>query len=48
MFDKNENEIILGEDDKHLNFRVSLFIEQQSNNPQKKDLTISTTVEFNN
>ncbi len=48
MFARTENEVILGEDDKHLNFRVSLFLEQQQNNPQKKDLTISTTVEFNN
>jgi len=48
VFKRTENEVILGEDDKHLNFRVSLFVEQQLNNPQKKDLTISTTVEFNN
>ncbi len=48
VFARTENEVILGEDDKHLNFRVSLFLEQQQNNPQKKDLTISTTVEFNN
>jgi len=48
VFSKTDNEIILGEDDKHLNFRVSLFVEQQPANPQKKDITISTTVEFNN
>ena len=48
VFDKTENEIILGKDDKHLNFRVSLFLEEQKNELTKKNLTISTTVEFNN
>ncbi len=48
VFGKTIEEVILGEDDKHLNFRVSLFIEQQPTNPQKKDITISTTVEFHN
>ncbi|MDT0647125.1 DUF2867 domain-containing protein [Zunongwangia sp. F260] len=48
VFDKNENEVILGEDDKHLNFRISLFLEQHQNSIQKKNLIISTTVEFNN
>jgi hypothetical protein len=48
VFDKTENEIILGQDDKHLNFRVSLFLEEQKNELTKKNLTISTTVEFNN
>lgn len=48
VFDKTTNEIILGEDDKHLNFRVSLFIDQQNENKTGKILTISTTVKFNN
>ncbi len=48
VFDKRENEIVLGEDDKHLNFRVSLFVEQLHGNEQKKALTITTTVVFNN
>lgn len=48
VFNKTENEIILGENDKHLNFRVSLFVEQQKNELTKKNLTISTTVAFNN
>ena len=48
VFDKRENEIVLGEDDKHLNFRVSLFVEQLHGNEQKKELTITTTVVFNN
>ncbi|MEB2777714.1 DUF2867 domain-containing protein [Algoriphagus sp. D3-2-R+10] len=48
VFAKNENEVILGEDDRHLNFRVSLFLERKTNEKAKKNLTISTTVEFNN
>ncbi len=48
VYDIAENEMILGEDDKHLNFRISLFVEQQQNNPRKKNLTISSVVEFNN
>lgn len=48
VFDKTDNEIILGEDDKHLNFRVSLFIDKQNENETNKRLIISTTVKFNN
>ncbi|WP_418263527.1 DUF2867 domain-containing protein [Flavobacterium faecale] len=43
VFLKTDNEVILGEDDKHLNFRVSLLLDKST-----KNLTISTTVEFNN
>jgi Protein of unknown function (DUF2867) len=46
IFDKNENEIIIGEDDKHLDFRVSLFIKKETEST--KVLTISTTVVFHN
>ncbi len=48
VFNKTDNEVIIGEDDKHLNFRVSLFLDKSKNDKSKKDLTISTTVEFNN
>lgn len=48
VFARTENEVILGEDDKHLNFRVSLFLEKQQSQPNMKRLIISTTVEFNN
>jgi hypothetical protein len=48
VFAKTENEVILGEDDKHLNFRVSLLLNQQTNETKKKNLIVSTTVEFNN
>lgn len=46
VFDKNENEIIFGENDKHLDFRVSLFI--QKNDTTNRTLIISTTVVFHN
>lgn len=45
---KTNNEVIFGEDDKHLNFRVSLFMEEQPQNSTQKTLTISTTVVFHN
>ena len=48
VFAKTENEVILGEDDKHLNFRVSLILNQQTKETKKKDFIVSTTVEFNN
>lgn len=48
VFGKTGEEIILGEDDRHLNFRVSLFLQQDADDAQKKHLTVSTTVTFNN
>ena len=48
VFDKTTDEIILGEDDKHLNFRVSLFIDKQNVDKTDKKLIVSTTVKFNN
>ena len=46
LIDKVENEVILGENDKHLNFRISILLD----NPTKdtKILTISSIVKFNN
>ena len=40
--------MILGEDDKHLNFRVSLFIDHRNDEEANKKLIISTTIKFNN
>ncbi len=48
VFDKTENEVIIGENDKHLDFRVSLFLENSATNSHQKELTISTSVKFNN
>lgn len=43
-----ENEVVLGEDDKHLDFRVSLLLEKNKLEDIEKDLTISTLVKFHN
>lgn len=48
VFHKTENEVVMGEDDKHLNFRISLFFNSSSLDLNKKELFISTTVEFKN
>lgn len=48
VFSRTDREVILGEDDKHLNFRVSLFYEPNPDKASEKRLTISTTVKFNN
>lgn len=47
VFAKNEQEVILGEDDKHLNFRVSLFM-GEPNKEHDMELIVSTVVTFNN
>ncbi len=46
VFERSDDEIILGEDDAHLNFRVSILLQPKS--CDKKDLIISTVVSFNN
>lgn len=43
IFAKTENEIVMGEDDKHLDFRVSLFLDRQNNL-----LIVSTIVKIHN
>jgi hypothetical protein len=48
LFSHSENEIVLGSDDRHLNFRISFFLEKASNKPGSKRLTITTMVQFNN
>lgn len=48
VFEVTEEEVILGEDDKHLNFKVSIFVEQMEANPQHKKVSLSSVVEFNN
>ena len=48
VYKKTESEIILGENDKHLDFRVSLLLSPNEINKKEKDITISTTVNFNN
>ncbi|WP_213279744.1 DUF2867 domain-containing protein [Chryseobacterium indologenes] len=48
VFDKTDNEIVIGENDKHLDFRVSLLFDENKNHFDEKSLTISTTVKFHN
>lgn len=48
VFAKTDNEVILGEDDKHLDFRISLFLDKFKENENEKQLTISTIVVFKN
>lgn len=43
VLDKNECEIIMGENDKHLDFRISLFLDKQNNK-----LIVSTIVKIHN
>lgn len=43
VFDKNQDEVVFGENDKHLDFRVSLFLDRE-----KGKLIVSTVVKFNN
>lgn len=47
VFYKTNNEVVLGEDDRHLDFRVSLYLDQPMDDKEQKKLTISTTVTFN-
>jgi hypothetical protein len=47
VYDKNDNEIIIGEDDKHLNFRVSLYLDRGESSQMANKLIVSTTVQFN-
>lgn len=48
FYSRTENEVILGEDDKHLNFRVSLLLETFIAEPCIKRVIITTTVTYNN
>ncbi|WP_068945128.1 DUF2867 domain-containing protein [Chryseobacterium timonianum] len=48
VFNKTSNEIVLGEDDKHLDFRVSLLFDKNQGGQDENSLTISTTVKFHN
>ncbi len=43
IYGYSESEVILGEDDKHLDFRVSLLIEREN-----RRLVLTTVVQFNN
>jgi Protein of unknown function (DUF2867) len=46
VFSKSEHEIVLGENDKHLDFRISVWLEPQGSG--KQVLTLSTIVVLHN
>lgn len=48
LLDKAENELVLGEDDKHLSFVVSLLLDSLEEDPDKRMLSVTTAVKFNN
>lgn len=48
VFGKTDHEIILGENDKHLDFRVSLLYDKAEHSTEANSLTISTTVKYHN
>lgn len=48
VLDRTANEVVLGENDKHLDFRISLYVDEHSEDPEKKKLLIATTVNFHN
>jgi hypothetical protein len=48
VFKKTENELIMGEDDAHLDFRISIFIDKHTSDTSKSSLSLTTTVVFKN
>jgi hypothetical protein len=48
ILDLTENEIIAGENDRHLNFKVSLWLNPIASVKNEKEIVISTVVHFNN
>lgn len=48
VIDKTDHEVIIGEDDKHLNFRVSLMFQKKAVVLSNDTLTITTVVKYNN
>jgi hypothetical protein len=48
VFSKTSTEVVMGADDSHLNFRISLLLQDSLTGPAEKQLTLSTAVEYNN
>lgn len=48
LYIRTDNELIMGEDDKHLNFRFSLLLDPVKNDLGNKTITLTTMVEFKN
>lgn len=48
IFGRTDSELLLGEDDKHLDVRVSLLLEQNGNNRNEKKVAVITVVKLHN
>ena len=48
LYSKSESELIMGDDDKHLNFRVSLLLDSTDVDSKKKKILITTVVTYRN
>jgi len=48
LYSKSESELIMGDDDKHLNFRVSLLLDSTDGDSKKKKILITTVVTYRN
>lgn len=48
LYERTDNELIMGEDDKHLSFRVSLLLDSISNGTNKKRIILTTMIEYKN
>lgn len=48
VFDRTENELILGKNDKHLDFKVSLLFYHQTDDSKQKIIALTTLVKYNN
>lgn len=48
VIQRTEKEVVLGEDDKHLDFRVSLLLQKNKEHSDERELSISTLVKFHN
>ena len=47
VIDRSETEIVMAEDDKHLYFRTSLFVEETSDQ-NRENVYLTTLVQFHN
>ncbi len=48
LYSKRESELIMGNDDKHLNFRVSLLLDSTDDDSKKKKIHITTVITYRN
>lgn len=48
VFGKTDTEIVFGEDDKHLDLRISLLLKQSTQNINEKEVIVTTVVNLHN